>query len=53
MDFARKGRAAGKSKEELQQTTTLAGFDDAIQLNARLTLGFVLGIAFDELNERM
>jgi cyclase len=53
MDFARKGRAAGKSKEELQQTTTLAGFDDAIQLNARLTLGFVLGVAYDELNERM
>lgn len=53
MDLARKSLRAGQSKDELQKTATLPGFEDTIQLNARLTLGFVLGIAYDELNERM
>ena len=53
MDLARKGLRAGQSKDELQKTAALPGFEDTIQLNARLTLGFVLGIAYDELNERM
>jgi cyclase len=53
LDYTRKSRQAGQSKEELQKTATLPGFEDNIQLNARLTLGFVLGVAYDELNERM
>ena len=52
MDTAKKAIAAGQSKDELQQTTTLPGFDDTIALNARLTAGFVLGICFDELTEK-
>jgi cyclase len=53
LDHARKSMRAGQSKDALQKTATLPGFEDTIQLNPRLSLGFVLGIAFDELNERM
>jgi glyoxylase-like metal-dependent hydrolase (beta-lactamase superfamily II) len=49
MDTAKKAIAAGQSKDELQKVTALKGFDDTIALNARLTLGFVLGICYDEL----
>jgi len=52
MDTARKAIAAGQSKDELQKVTTLPGFADTIALNARLTAGFVLGVCFDELNEK-
>jgi cyclase len=52
LDTARKAVTAGQSKDELQKTTTLAGFDDTIALNARLTLGFVLGVCYDELTEK-
>jgi cyclase len=52
MDTARQAIAAGQSKEELQKMTTLRGFEDNASPNARLTLGFVLGLCFDELSER-
>ena len=48
LPLARKSLRAGQSRDELQKTATLPGFEDTIQLNARLTLGFVLGIAYDE-----
>ncbi len=51
MDTARKAIAAGQSKAELQKTPTLAGFEDNASPNPRLTLGFVLGLCYDELTE--
>ncbi len=48
LDYATKGVQAGQSKEQVQSATTFKGFDDFGSLNARLTLGFVLGVAFDE-----
>jgi glyoxylase-like metal-dependent hydrolase (beta-lactamase superfamily II) len=53
LDQARKGKAAGQSKEEIQKITTLPGFEDTTSLSQRLSLGFVLGLCYDELNERM
>ena len=52
MDTARKALAAGQSKEDLQKMTTLQGFEDNASPNARLTLGFVLGLCYDELMEK-
>ncbi len=52
MDTAKKALAAGQSKEELQKMTTLPGFEDNASPNARLTLGFVLGLCYDELSEK-
>ena len=52
MDTARKAITAGPSKDELQKMTALAGFEDTAALNARLTLGFVLGQCADELAEK-
>jgi glyoxylase-like metal-dependent hydrolase (beta-lactamase superfamily II) len=52
MDTARKAIAAGQSKDELQKMTVLPGFEDNVSPNARLTLGFVLGLCFDELSEK-
>lgn len=49
LDATRKAIASGQSKDELVKTTALAGFEDTIALNARLTQGFVLGVCFDEL----
>jgi cyclase len=49
LDAARKAVAAGQSRDALVATTALAGFEDTIALNARLTQGFVLGVCFDEL----
>jgi hypothetical protein len=43
---------AGQSKDELQKMTVLAGFEDNASPNARLTLGFVLGLCYDELAEK-
>ena len=52
MDTARKAIAAGESKDELQKRmTALPGFEDNASPNARLTLGFVLGLCYDELSE--
>ena len=52
MDTARKAIAAGQSKEELQKMTVLKGFEDNTSPNARLTLGFVLGLCYDELSDK-
>jgi len=49
MDTAKKSIAAGQTKEELQKMTALKGFEDNASPNARLTLGFVLGLCYDEL----
>jgi glyoxylase-like metal-dependent hydrolase (beta-lactamase superfamily II) len=49
LSLARKGIAAGQSKEELAKTETLAGFEGYHSAPPRLTLGFVLGVAHDEL----
>ncbi len=48
LNQAQRGVQSGQSREEVQATATLPGFEDFANLNARLTLGFVLGIAFDE-----
>ncbi len=40
---------AGQLKEEIQKLPALKGFEDNTSPNARLTMGFVLGIAYDEL----
>lgn len=52
MDTARKAIAAGQAKEELQKMAVLPGFEDNASPNARLTLGFALGLCFDELTEK-
>jgi cyclase len=49
LDAARKAVAAGQTRDALVATATLAGFEDTISLNARLTQGFVLGVCYDEL----
>jgi glyoxylase-like metal-dependent hydrolase (beta-lactamase superfamily II) len=48
LEHARAGVKAGQSKEEIQKLPQLKGFEDTVSLNERLTLGFVLGIAYDE-----
>ena len=48
LDYARAGVKAGQSKEEVQKLAALKGFEDNASPNARLTLAFVLGIAYDE-----
>ena len=52
MDTARRALAAGQSKADLQSTPPLKGFEDTASPNARLTLGFVLGLCYDELSEK-
>jgi glyoxylase-like metal-dependent hydrolase (beta-lactamase superfamily II) len=48
LEHARAGVKAGQSKEEVQKLGALKGFEDTMSLNARLTMGFVLGICYDE-----
>ena len=52
LDHARAGVKAGQSKEEIQKLPALKGFEDNASPNARLTMAFVLGIAYDELRMR-
>jgi cyclase len=52
VDHARKGLAAGKSKEEIQALDALKGFEDVQPLSQRLSLAFVLGICVDELTKK-
>lgn len=47
----RKGIQAGQSREELGKTGSLPGFEGYHSSPPRLTLGFVLGVAYDELTE--
>ena len=49
---AQRGVQGGKSREEVQAPATLPGFDDVASLNTRLTLAFVLGVAYDEISEK-
>ncbi len=49
LDHVRAGIKAGQSKEEIQKLPALKGFEDNVSPNARLTMGFVLGIAYDEI----
>lgn len=49
LDTARKAVKAGQSKDDLQKTASLPGFEDFISLNARLSQGFVLGVCYEEL----
>jgi cyclase len=48
LEHARAGAKAGQSREEVQKLEALKGFEDTISLNQRLTMGFVLGICYDE-----
>jgi cyclase len=48
LDHARAGVKAGQTKEQVQALPVLKGFEDNVSPNARLTLAFVLGIAYDE-----
>jgi cyclase len=48
LEHARAGVKAGQSKEEVQKLPALKGFEDNVSPNARLTMAFVLGIAYDE-----
>ena len=48
LEHARAGAKGGQSKEEVQKLAALKGFEDNASPNARLTLAFVLGIAYDE-----
>ena len=48
----RKDIAAGQSRDEIVKLETLAGFDGYHSLPPRLTLSFVLGVAFDELTAK-
>ena len=52
LEHARAGVKAGQSKEEIQKLPVLKGFEDNVSPNARLTLAFVLGIAYDEVTNR-
>jgi glyoxylase-like metal-dependent hydrolase (beta-lactamase superfamily II) len=49
LDHVRAGVKAGQSKEEIQKLPALKGFEDNVSPNARLTMAFVLGIAYDEI----
>jgi cyclase len=48
LNHARAGVKAGQTKEAVQALPVLKGFEDNVSPNARLTLAFVLGIAYDE-----
>jgi glyoxylase-like metal-dependent hydrolase (beta-lactamase superfamily II) len=43
---------AGRSKEEIQKLPALSGFEDHVSPNPRLTMAFVLGIAYDEVTNK-
>ena len=49
LDFTKKAIAEGKSKEETQKLGPLPKFEDYMEAPPRLTLAFVLGVAYDEL----
>lgn len=52
LEHAGAGAKAGQSKEEVQKLPVLKGFEDNVSPNARLTLGFVLGICYDEVTAK-
>ena len=52
LTFARKGIAAGQTKEALAATTTLPGFEQYQGSGTVLTLGGVLTSAYEELTAK-
>lgn len=49
LEHVRKGLSAGRSKDEITKLETLPGFEGYQSSPPRLTLAFVLGVAYDEL----
>ena len=49
LDLARREMRAGRSKEQIVATASLAGFEDHLSPIPLLSLGGVLGVAYDEL----
>jgi len=52
LDYAQKGVATGRSKEEIAKLPALQGFTDYASPSPMLSLGAVLGVAYDELTAR-
>lgn len=50
-EHARRAVSAGQSREEATALETLPGFADFAALSPRLTLGFVLGVAYAEITD--
>jgi cyclase len=50
LEFTGKAMKAGQSREAITATKTLPGFDGYQEAPPRLTLGSVLGVAYDELS---
>lgn len=48
LDEARRARTEGRSREEVGGVETLPGFPDHVRLVERLSLGFALQVAYDE-----
>jgi cyclase len=49
LETAERAVAAGRSREDAMAAERLPGFDEHEPINARLTLGAVIGVAWDEL----
>jgi glyoxylase-like metal-dependent hydrolase (beta-lactamase superfamily II) len=52
LDHVRKGISAGRSKDEIVKLAALPKFEDYMEAPPRLTLGGVLGVAYDELTAK-
>jgi len=52
LNHVRTGVKAGQSKEEIQKLPALKGFEANASPNPRLTLAFVLGLAYDEVMQK-
>ncbi|HVB38248.1 MAG TPA: MBL fold metallo-hydrolase [Vicinamibacterales bacterium] len=50
LDYVRRGMQTGKSKEEIAKLDVLPGFEDYEAPSKTITLGAVLGVAYDELS---
>ena len=51
LELTQQGMQAGRSKEEIAATESLAGFEDHVSPFPLLSLSGVLGVAYDELSE--
>lgn len=49
LETAQKAINAGESKEEITKRESISGFEEHISFGVRLSPGFVLGVAYDEL----
>ncbi|MDE3154943.1 MAG: MBL fold metallo-hydrolase [Acidobacteriota bacterium] len=52
LDYVRRGMERGQSKDEITKLDVLPGFEDFEAPSKTLTLGAVLGVAYDELNAK-